>query len=205
MKITIAFAALAAAVCLAAPAVGDPYDHTGGSDIVPSGGTKIDHSGVDLPPEPEARAEGLRLAGRCDEAIPMFRNLASYGEGFEIAEYNLGLCLFDIAKTAPDAQHAADLKRQGAQAIVKAANAGSAKAQAFLIPAYLDGNGVDRDPLEAGKWALIYHDNGARLVLNMKNISADLQARLDGVLNAAAWAQAQSRADAWTPVSVAGR
>ncbi len=204
MKFTSSFAILAVAACLAAPAAADPYDHSGGADINPSGTSHIDHD-VDLPPEPEARAEGLRLAGRCDQAIPLFRNLASYGEGFEIAQYNLGLCMFDIAKTDADPQHAASLRREGGVAIIKAANAGSAKAQIFLITAYLDGTGVDRDPLEAGKWALIYHDNGARLVLGLKNISADLQARLDGVLDAAAWAQAQARADAWTPMSLAGR
>ncbi|HEY7902358.1 MAG TPA: hypothetical protein VIH36_02825, partial [Casimicrobiaceae bacterium] len=69
-----------------------------------------------------------------------------------------------------------------------------------LVEMYLTGEGVPPDPIEAGKWSLIYRASGGRAALGLPNISADLQARLDGVLTDATWAQARSRADAWTPI-----
>lgn len=141
------------------------------------------------------------MKGECDKAIPIFRRLANYGEGFELARYNLGLCLLDVAKTEPDATRAAGLRQEGAADVIAAADRGLPKAQASLVTMYLDGNGVERDPVQAGMWALIYHANGARMAIGMPNISAALQARLDGALNDQAWQQAQTRADAWTPHS----
>ncbi len=64
---------------------------------------------------------------------------------------------------------------------------------------YLDGVGVASDPVEAGKWSLIYHANGARYVIGLKDVPGALQARLDGVLDPTRWAEAQARANAWTP------
>jgi hypothetical protein len=149
----------------------------------------------------EGRAEDLRLQGKCGEAIPIFRAVASRGAGFEIARYNLGLCQLDIAKAEPDAQRAAGLARDGVANIRKAADGALPGAQLKLVSLYLDGTGVTADPVEAGKWSLIYHANGTRIVLGLPNISAELQARLDAALTAKTWAQAQSRADAWQPDS----
>jgi hypothetical protein len=119
--------------------------------------------------------------------------------GFEIAQFHLGLCLLDVSKAEPDAQRAAALKKEGTDIILKAANGGLANAQIQLVSLYLDGVGVAADPIEAGKWALIYHGNGSRFVIHLPDISPELQARLDGVLNGTSWAEAQSRANAWTP------
>jgi len=69
------------------------------------------------------------------------------------------------------------------------------------VSLYLDANGVAGDPVEAGMWSLIYHANGTREVLGLPDISPDLQARLDAVLTAKTWAEAQSRANAWSPIS----
>jgi hypothetical protein len=155
----------------------------------------------DVPSGAEGRAEDLRLQGKCDEAIPIFRAVASRGAGFEIARYNLGLCQLDIAKTEADAQRAAALAREGAANIRKAADGALPGAQLKLVSLYLDGIGVTADPVEAGMWSLIYHANGTRIVLGLPNISSDLQARLDAALTAKDWALAQSRADAWQPYS----
>ena len=200
MKRKMALAVLAIAVCLAMPAAaqmpgarGNPADQP-----IDPGGDQMT-APTALPPDPEGKAEELRLAGKCQEAIPILRRLAAGGDGYELAQYNLGLCLLDTAKTDPDAQHAASLKLEGAAFILTAANHNLPKAQASLAQMYLDGDGVARDPVEAGKWALIYHANGARFALGLPNISADLQARLDSALTAATWAEAQSRADAWIP------
>jgi len=147
---------------------------------------------------PEQRAEELRLAGKCQQAIPIYRHMVALG-GFEIAQFHLGLCLLDVSKTESDAQRAAALKQEAANIIIKAANGGLANAQIQLVSLYLDGIGVPVDPVEAGKWALIYHANGSRFVISLPDISPELQARLDGVLNATSWAEAQSRANSWSP------
>ncbi|HEX4301486.1 MAG TPA: hypothetical protein VHZ78_01745 [Rhizomicrobium sp.] len=151
-----------------------------------------------LPPDPEGKAEDLRLAGRCDEAIPILRRLASYGDGYELAQYNLGLCLLEIGKAQPDAQRNAS-QQEAAVFILKAANHDLPKAQASLAAMYLDGVGVARDPLQAGVWALIYRANGRRFALGLPNIAEDLQARLDAALTDVMWAEARARANAWTP------
>jgi hypothetical protein len=154
-----------------------------------------------LPPDPEGQAEQLRLEGKCIRAIPIFRHLASLGEGYELARYNLGLCLFDLSKVEPDTQRAASLRQEAGENIVKAANEGLAKAQASLVVMYLDGTCVARDPVQAGMWALIYRANGARMAIGLPNISPALQDRLDGLLSPQDWQQAQSHAEAWTPHS----
>ena len=150
--------------------------------------------------DPEQRAEELRLAGKCAQAIPIYRRMVARG-GFEIAQFHLGLCLLDIGKSETDAQRSAALKQEGTETIIKAANGGLANAQIQLVSLYLDGIGVPVDPVEAGKWALIYHSNGSRFVISLPDISPELQARLDKVLSPTSWAQAQSQANSWSPVA----
>lgn len=152
------------------------------------------------PLDPEQRAEELRLAGRCEQAIPIYRRMVARG-GFEIAQFHLGLCLLDVSKSQADAQTSAALKQEAAQTIINAANGGLANAQIQLVSFYLDGMGVPVDPVEAAKWALIYHSNGSRFVIHLPDIPPELQARLDGSLNATGWAEAQSRANSWSPIS----
>jgi len=203
MKRKIALAIVAIAACLAAaPAIaqmGGGRGNAADQPIDPGG----DQQPVQpqLPPDPEGKAEDLRLSGHCKDAIPILRRLAAGGDGYELAQYNLGLCLLDTGKADPDAQHGASVKLEGAGFILNAANHNLPKAQASLAAMYLDGNGVARDPVEAGKWALIYRANGTRFALGLPNISEDLQARLDAVLTDATWAQARARADAWSPAA----
>jgi hypothetical protein len=204
MKRAIAALTIISAICLASQSVaqvsgpGGAGGAGGISGIDPGGGEQPDAK-VDLPQEPEARAEGFRLSGDCDRAIPIFRALADKGAGYEIAEYNLGLCLFDTAKATVDPKHAQDLKQEAAGWILKAANFNFASAQVDLVSRYLDGDGVVSNPLEAAKWALIYRANGQRFVFGLPGISSDLQARLDSKLSAQNWADVQIQADAWTP------
>jgi hypothetical protein len=152
-----------------------------------------------LPPEPEARADGYRLQGRCDVAIPIYRALANQGTGYELAQFNLGRCLLEVAKAAPDSATADGLKREAADWTLKAANDGLPNAQNGLAVLYLDGEGVTADPVEAGKWSLLYHGNAARRMYGLPDVAPALQARLDSVLNEKSWAIAQARAAAWSP------
>lgn len=178
---------------------GDPSQS--GNYLVPGEEQKQANPSDALPSDPEARAEALRLSGKCAEAIPILRPLAARGAGYAIAQFHLGLCLFDVSKKDPDPQHAASLKQEAAKWILDAANTGFPNAQFSLVIMYLDGYGTKADAIEAGKWSLIYHDNSMRDAIGLPDISEELQARLDSVLNEKSWAEAQSRADAWSPSS----
>jgi len=201
--LAIVFLAMAMGVSSSALAqyggAGGGHAPTGSVD--PEGGQSApDTSTPEPPPDPEAHAEDLRLHGQCAQAVPIFRRLSARG-GFEIAQFNLGLCLLDLSKTEPEPQRASGLRAEGATNILAAADSGLANAQVKMVSLYLDGVGVLADPVEAGKWALIYHANGSRFVISLPDISPELQARLDSVLPAASWAQAQARADAWSPTA----
>jgi hypothetical protein len=200
MKSGLAIIFLSLTVCMAGPAIAQQGLRGPTGNIDPEGGGEAPLRTPRAPLDPEQRAEELRLAGKCQQAIPIYRRMVARG-GFEIAQFHLGLCLLDVGKAEPDAQRAAALKQEAANTILNAANGGLANAQIQLVSIYLDGVGVAADPIEAGKWALIYHANGSRFVIHLPDISPELQARLDGVLNGTSWAEAQSRANSWSPTA----
>jgi len=200
MKVGLAITLLSLAVCLAGPVIAQQGLKGPTGNIDPEGGSEPPLRSPRAPLDPEQRAEELRLAGKCQQAIPIYRRMVARG-GFEIAQFHLGLCLLDVGKAEPDAQRATAFKQEAASTILNAANGGLANAQIQLVSLYLDGVGVAADPVEAGKWALIYHANGSRFVIHLPDISPELQARLDGVLNGTSWAEAQSRANYWSPAA----
>ena len=116
-----------------------------------------------------SQAEDLRLKGRCDQAVPILRGLVDR-EGAEIAQFNLGLCLFDLA--AKDPAHAADMKKEGTQWILQAADAGLARAQSRAVVLLLEGTGTPSDPVEAQKWAFLYRANPTRYNFGLPDGSA---------------------------------
>jgi TPR repeat protein len=185
---------LTAGAALAQPSHGD----LGGPAIMQQ--PDLNDYSRSMPPEPMARADGYRLQGRCDVAIGIYRALVAQGKGYELAQFNLGRCLLETAKKAPDPATAAAQRREAGDWTVKAANHGLPNAENALVAMYLDGEGVTADPVEAGKWSLIYHDNAARRMYRLPDIAPALQVRLDAVLNDNAWATAQARASAWSPV-----
>jgi hypothetical protein len=175
----------------------------------PDGVQPIDPKGdggpqqIQLPPDPEGKAVELRLHGRCNEAIPILRNLTAINQNDEIAKFNLGQCLVDASKSDTDKSRASHDAYEGVQWMMEAANHGLPNAQEGLISVFLDGLGVARNPVEAGKWSLIYHSNGTRFALGMHDIPDELQARLDQALNEQTWDEAQAEADQWSPQTAA--
>jgi hypothetical protein len=200
MKSGFAIIVLSLTICLSGSAIAQQGLRGPTGNIDPEGESDTQLRVPRAPLDPEQRAEELRLAGKCQQAIPIYRRMVARG-GFEIAQFHLGLCLLDVSKAEPDAQRATVLKQEAANTILNAANGGLANAQIQLVSIYLDGVGVAADPVEAGKWALIYHANGSRFVIHLPDISPELQARLDGVLNGASWSAAQSRANSWSPTA----
>jgi len=201
MKRILAIAGFGAALLWGAPVLATGM-------FQPDGVQPIDPQGdngpqkMQLPPDPEGRAVELRLHGQCAQAVPILRGLTAANQNDDIAKFNLGQCLIDIGRTETGGLRARDMG-EGAQWLLAAANRGFPNAQSGLVPVYLDGDGVARNPLEAAKWALIYRANGMRLALGMPDISVDLQAKLDAVLNDRSWDQAQAMADQWSPESTA--
>jgi hypothetical protein len=193
MRTATAIAAMTLAACLATSALAQvaatPHD-PGGFDQPPQSPAKKAKA------DPEGVAEDLRLKGKCDQAVPILRSLSSNGDGYAISQFNLGLCLFDLAKA--DAAQAAELNKEGASWILRAANSGYGKAEAQAVLLYLDGTGVAADPVEAKKWALLYRRNGMRLALGLPDIAPEVASRIDAVMTAPARAEARSRADSWT-------
>jgi TPR repeat protein len=187
---------IAAAIILATPAQaqrhGVPQGVPGDSPPKPTQ-TYEDTSDV------EAQAEDLRLKGRCDLAVPILRRLSARA-GYEVARYHLGQCLLTLADAEHDATHAADLRHEGASWILRAASAGFAQAESMAVTLCLDGIGMEKDPVEAEKWALVYRHNGMRSILNLPDIDSDVSDRLDAALTDTTRSQAEARAEAWSPV-----
>jgi hypothetical protein len=153
-----------------------------------------------MPEEPQAKADAYRLQGRCDIAINIYRALINQGTGYELSEFNMGVCLQQLAAKATDPATAAAQRQEAAGWMLKAANKGLPNAQNGLISVYLDGVGVPANPVEAGKWSLLYHGNSARRLYGLPDVAPALQARLDAALDPGnGWAQAQAKADAWSP------
>jgi len=200
MKRVILIAALLLATGLPALAQGGYGGYGGGrgggdtpdgSELVPRQSSVVN--------DQQGTAEQLRVEGRCDLAVPILRRLVESPKNFPITKYNLGLCLLDLAAREADAQHAAAMRQEAASWILDAADSGFNKAQAKAVELDLDGIGVAVDPVEAEKWALLYHSNGTRLALGLPDLAPDLADRLDAALNEAQRNDAQARADAWVP------
>jgi hypothetical protein len=199
MKFAMPIAALLICGTLAGPALGQAASVLQG-DIGSKGAIGV--TDTRLQPdrrldESEAEGEQLRLNGQCDKAVPILRAYATQGAGNEIAQFNLGMCLLDLAAAQHDAAQAAG-RKEGADWIVQSANAGFAKAQARAVMLYLDGAGVAADPVEAAKWSILYHRNSTRIAIGLRDIAPQVSDRLDAALTDATRTQAQERADNWS-------
>lgn len=198
MRTALPTAACLIAVLLAAPASAQLMTRQSSMpDVDTPDGSDLKPHTVKLPRDPVGAAEELRLSGRCNIAVPALRTFAEHGVGNEIAQFNLGMCLIDLAAKEHDAKQAGDMRQEGGQWIVQAANGGFGKAQAQCVVLYLDGTGVAADPAEADKWALLYHNNGMRISIGMPDIGPAVKSRLDAALTDAMRAQARTRADEW--------
>ncbi len=199
MKTTMPAAALLICCALAGPALGQAASVLQG-DIGSKGARAVEDTRLQperRPDESQAEGEQLRLNGQCDKAVPLLRAYATRGDGYELSQFNLGMCLLDLAAAQHDAAQLAG-RKEGAEWIVMAANAGLAKAQARAVLLYLDGTGVAADPVEAQKWSLLYHRNSTRIAIGLRDIAPQVSDRLDAELTDATRTQAEQRADNWT-------
>lgn len=145
-----------------------------------------------------SRAIELRLSGKCEQAVPILRHVVNRGGDTQISQFNLGMCLIDLADAEHDAQRSAPMRIEAAQWILSSANAGFPQAQAEAVKVYLDGTGVATDPVEAKKWELLYKRNVNRTLFGLPGLPDDLTQRLDVAMKGQNRAEARTRADNWT-------
>ena len=168
---------------------------------LPFFGHDDDDRPVQGPPTDEyQRAMTYKEHADCAHAIPLLEPLAKRGYGFEVAQYALGQCMIETARTAASPADAARARTGGAEWILKAANSQIPAAQQEAIHLYEDGIGVDADPLEAGKWLLLLQRNPMRRVVGPAVIDPDLEQSLKKKLTASQWTEAEARANRWQPV-----
>lgn len=146
------------------------------------------------------RAIAYKEKKQCPRAIPLLEPLAKRGHGFEVAQFELGQCYLDTARSAASPADAAQARATGAQWILKAANSRIPAAQQEAIHLYEDGVGVEADPVEAGKWLMLLKRNPLRRVFGPTVVDPDTEQRLDKRLTREQWVTAQQRADRWQPV-----
>jgi len=180
----------------------------GGGYGKPGGGMPGPDVGTAMPPptkrpagnpadNAQGAAEEQALGGHCDLALPTLRRLA-VADGGDIPQYDLGLCLLGSAKSAPSPDGAEAMRKEGVTWVLRAANGGLARAQAEAVTLYLDGTGVDKDPVEAEKWVLLYQHNALRMMFRLPDLDQALQGKVAASLDAAGHTAAEARADAWS-------
>ncbi len=135
------------------------------------------------------RALNRQERGDCAGAMPDLERLAGIGRGWELAQVTLAEC---VLETSSDTGRALSL-------VTLAAQSNNSKAQATLSRFYLDGVGVAADPLAAGQWYLLSQKSAIEGLGDSNTAVLDLRDRLNDLLSAADWAEAQIRADAWSP------
>ncbi|HEX4860562.1 MAG TPA: hypothetical protein VFV07_04960, partial [Rhizomicrobium sp.] len=172
---------LAAAMCCG-PAFGQASDVYGGINATRA--TTVQDSNIKAyqPPDTsEGAAEEMRLRGECDKAVPLLRQYA-VRDSNALAQFNLGMCLLDLAAKGHDTDPMSAQHKEAAKWIIQAADGNVAKAQAEAVVLYLDGLGIAVDPVEAAKWSILYRRNGVTLAAGMNDIAQKDRDRLDDAL-----------------------
>lgn len=154
------------------------------------------------PPGQESYSQALamRESQGCSAAVTPLRRFASYGGGFEIAQFQLGDCLVEEARATPDAVKRDDLAQEALTNLLKAANSNEPNAQGLLADLYFKGDIIPQDKVAAGMWLLLYQRNNLRINLGARSLSSGLQADMLKGLSDDEWAQARVKADEFQPV-----
>jgi len=181
-----AFALLGLAACVPGNSgPSGPFDGPGG--------------GMHRPPGQESFSQvlAMRTDQGCEAAIPPLRRFASYGGGFEIAQFELGDCLVEEARATNDDAGRAALAREAEAVLLKAANSNEPNAQGLLTALYFRGDVLGKDVVEAGKWFLLYSRNNLRINLGARALPKGLETDMRNTLTEDQWKAATAAADAF--------
>lgn len=133
-----------------------------------------------------SRARELQAEQGCAKAVPTYRVAASFGEGYEPAQYELGACLLEIDGVRDN--ETALFREEGLLWIKRAAWAGNARAQHRLAH-LLSGAGYDPagdiavNTQQAMGWALVYNQNPTRELYALRDVAAPVMAHLQASLS----------------------
>lgn len=161
--------------------------------------------GLQQPGKLLALARDTQAKKGCAAALPAYRVISSFGDGYEIAQYELGACLLE-GTGANDAERAL-LREEAALWLRRAAWAGNARAQLrlaqLLSGAPGTGLGVAAAPEEALGWSVIYNENAQRDLFDLPAVSEQVTAHLDAALDMAARERALAFAEDFAPLTMA--
>lgn len=153
-----------------------------------------------------SKAREIQAEQGCAAAIPAYRVISSFGEGYHVAQYELGACLLSLEGKG---QAETDLFRmESVFWLNRAAWAGNARAQqklAYLLsgdPAQPMAS-IRPDPEQAAMWAIVYHANSARELYGLAEISPSVADHLAATLTPEEQQQAEAAAAAFQPIEMA--
>jgi hypothetical protein len=170
---------------------GGSFDSSQSDDEDAPKGTRLNISPSE---DPYTAAMLMRQRGNYKDAMSILQQLADLGHGFELAQLQLGNCYFDLARRATDDHEAQRRRTIGLAWVLKAAFGGLGAADVRLVSLYLDGEGIPKDRIEAGRWYLLWQHNPSRLRLGAAGFDEALEQRLKGSLSPVEWGEAQHRA-----------
>ena|GEM_PF-1474810 len=163
-------------------------------------------AGLDQSERLLSHARAIQAEKGCAEAVPTYRVIASFGEGYEVAQYELGACLIETAAAAT--VEATLFTEEGLLWLRRAAWAGNARAQ-WRLATILSGapsapaDGVGAAPIEAMGWALVYENNATRALYGLAPVNPNIIAHLDESMPEGAKHDAAKFADDFAEVKMA--
>ena len=155
-----------------------------------------------LPPtayllNPYEAALKFKQQGNYAKAIEILEPEAKKGLGFEQAMLVLGQCYIASADKAATPEAGLEATKKGAAWVKAAADSGSTSAQEQMARIYIEGGRFKVEPVEAGKWYLLWKNNPARFTAIPKPFDPALEQKLKGTLTDAQWEQAGQAAMAY--------
>ncbi len=178
---------LAAPAALAqGPGGGDSHS-VGSSHIKPPNNQPLLYS-------PYEAALKLEQLGSYDKAIELLEPEAKQGPGFEMAQLELGRCYLAVAAKAATPEVALEATKKGGAWIQTAAEFGLSEAQEQMARLYIEGGHFKVEPVEAGKWYVLWKAIPKRFQAVGKPFDPKLEAKLKSTLTDAQWAQSRQAA-----------
>lgn len=152
------------------------------------------------------KARAQQAEQGCAKAAPAYRVVAGFGAGYEVAQYELGACLLEMASAGT--AEAELFSMESLFWLNRAAWAGNPRAQGKLAEMLSGAGGVHdgglrADPETALMWVMVYDANGARELYNLPDIPVSVMTHLGGVLTPAMQKTASARAGAFRKIEMA--
>jgi hypothetical protein len=147
-----------------------------------------------IPLNPYEAALQYEKQGDYAEAIELLEPEAKQGPGFELAQLELGRCYLGVANKAKTPDAATEATKKGGAWIQAAAESGLTEAQEQMARLFIEGGRFKVEPVEAGKWYMLWKANPKRFQAVSKPFDPKLEQKLKTTLTDAQWDQARQAA-----------